>query len=225
VIDAGGCVVWWAPLDLYRDHHADLLSVDERARAARLRRPDDARRLILAAAVLRSAVGAITGTPPDAVTIDRTCTRCGQPHGRPTLPGTGLHASVSHSGDRVAVALTTAGPVGVDVERIVDIDTEGMSRAVLHPGESAPTPDDFYVYWTRKEAVVKATGDGIGIGLAKVHVSAPDQPPALHAYPGRTGLAAHLRDLSPGPGYKAALAVLVDRPVPADERSAAELLG
>lgn len=224
MIDAGGCVIWWGSLALYREGHRAVLAPGELARAERMRRAEDAERLVLAAAVLRGAVCAVTGTPPAEVTIERTCPRCGEPHWRPTLPGTGLHASVSHSGDLVAVALTRTGPVGVDVERIAGVDHESLSRSVLHPGESAATTDEFYVYWTRKEAVVKATGEGLGASLSKVHVSGPAEVPALFAYPGRPDLAAHLADLSPGPGYKAALAVLVERPVPIDERSAREVL-
>jgi 4'-phosphopantetheinyl transferase len=225
VIDADACVVWWAPLDLYHDGHRAVLTATEQARADRMRRAEDNHRLVLAAALLRSAVSAATGVPAGDVTVERTCPRCGQPHWRPTLPGTGLHASVSHSGERVAVALTRVGPVGVDVERIADVDTAGLARTVLHPDETAATTEDFYVYWTRKEAVVKATGDGLGAGLSAVHVSPPDGQPALLAYPGQPGLVAQLRDLSPGPGYKAALAVLADRPVAVDERAAAPLLG
>jgi 4'-phosphopantetheinyl transferase len=225
VIEADGCVVWWAALDSYRDDHRSILTPVEIERADRMRRVEDNRRSILAAALLRLAAAHATNAPPAAeIVVERTCPSCGRPHWRPTLPGTGLHASVSHSGDRVAVALTRVGPVGIDVERIGAVDTEGLSRSVLHPDEAAATTEDFYVYWTRKEAVVKATGDGIGAGLSKVNVSGPHQPPALLGYPERPDLAAYLADLSPGPGYKAALAVLVDRPVPVDERDAAALL-
>ncbi len=181
--------------------------------------------MVLAAALLRLAVAAETGTAPGRVDVERRCPGCGEPHWRPTLPGTGLHASVSHSGDLVAVALTRVAPVGVDVEQVVEVDTGGLARTVLHPDEPVAGPDDFFVYWTRKEAVVKATGDGIAAGLRKVRVSPPHQPPALLAYPGRPELAAHLVDLSPGGGYRAAVAVLADHPVAVGERSAEELLG
>jgi len=82
---------------------------------------------------------------------------------------------------------------------------------------------DFITYWTRKEAVVKATGDGLAVPLREVLVSAPDAAPRLLAYPART-LTAVLRDLAPRPGYAAALAVLAAEPVAVRERDAAPLL-
>jgi 4'-phosphopantetheinyl transferase len=131
---------------------------------------------------------------------------------------------MSHSGTWVAVALSDAGPVGVDVEQVADVDVDSLARHVLHADETAARLPEFFVYWTRKEAVVKATGDGLAAELARVRVSAPHEPPALLAYPGRPGLAAHLVDLARDDGYAAALAVLTDHPVPVTEHSAADLL-
>lgn len=204
----------------------DLLSTVERDRIDRLRRDEDRRSRALAAAVLRLAVSAATGTPPREVVIERTCPTCGQPHWRPTLPGTGLHASISHAGDLVAVALTTAGPVGIDVERITDVDLAGLARLVLHPTEQAAMNGrtDFFRYWSRKEAVVKATGEGLAAGLSAVRISAPDDPPAVLAYPGREAFTAFLADLAPRDGYSAAVAVLVDREVRVVERDGTALI-
>ena len=220
------CVVWWAGPTDYSPGLDRLLSTVEVARAARLRRPEDRIRQILGATMLRLAAAAETGTPPTAVTVDRTCPTCSEPHGRPGLPGTGLHASITHSGDLVGLALTRTGPVGLDVERVSDVDIAGLGRSVLHADErAAPLDHDgFFAYWTRKEAVVKATGDGLRAALAEVRVSGPAEPPAVLAYPGRGRLPAVLVDLHPGIGYRAALAVLTDGPVRVDERSGALLL-
>jgi phosphopantetheinyl transferase len=51
----------------------------------------------------------------------------GRHHGRPRLPGTGLHASISHSGATVAVAVSSAGAVGVDVQQVVDDSVQELS--------------------------------------------------------------------------------------------------
>jgi 4'-phosphopantetheinyl transferase len=83
---------------------------------------------------------------------------------------------------------------------------------------------DFFTYWTRKEALVKATGDGVTVPLSEVVVTPPGTPPKLLDYPGRGGLAAHLRDLRPGLRYVGALAVLSPRPVAVHERSGEQLL-
>jgi 4'-phosphopantetheinyl transferase len=220
------CRVWWASVDALPAGPGSVLSVlsaVEVERSGRLRRPEDRARQQLGAVLLRLAVGAATGTPPDRVTVDRTCPQCGEQHGRPFLPGTDLHASITHSGDLVGLALTAVAPVGLDVERISDVDLDGLSRMVLHPDERAG-PDDFFVYWTRKEAVVKATGDGLRVPLAQVRVSAPGSPPELVAYPERPDLRAYLVDLDPAPGYRAALALLAPAPVPVVERPATDLL-
>ena len=83
---------------------------------------------------------------------------------------------------------------------------------------------DFFTYWTRKEALVKATGDGVTVPLREVVVSPPGTPPRVLGYPRQGGLAAQLRDLDPELGYVGALAVLSPRPVVVRERSGEDLL-
>jgi 4'-phosphopantetheinyl transferase len=222
---ADSCLVWWATVADYRAGHDHLLSDVEVARAGRLHRAEDRIRQRLGAVLLRLAAGAAIGEPPERVRVERTCPRCSAPHGRPVLPGTGLHASITHSGDLVGLALTGIAPVGLDVERISDVDLDGLAGIVLHPDERAPDGDAFFTYWTRKEAVVKATGDGLGVPLSEVRVSQPARHPELLAYPGRDGgLPAHLVDLRPADGYRAALAVLTRDPVRVVESPGTELL-
>ena len=223
VILDDSCLVWWATVADSRPEHDRLLSDVEIARARRLHRAEDRIRQRLGAVMLRLAAGAAIGEAPERVRVDRSCPRCSEPHGRPLLPGTGLHASITHSGDLVGVALTRIAPVGLDVERISDIDLATMVRSVLHPEEPAPDRAAFFTYWTRKEAALKATGDGLRVPLIEVRVSLAWQPPELLAYPGRDSRPAYLVDLSPAAGYRAALAVLASGPVPVAERSAADL--
>ena len=204
------CEVWWAVSTL-RDADVRLLDDTEAARLSALRRPADRARFTTAAALLRRAAAAAAGVEPATVKVDRTCPDCGRPHGRPLLPGLDLYASVSHSGDRVAVATTHLGPLGVDVEEIAEVDTHGLGRLVLGSGERVETQRDFYVYWVRKESAVKATGDGLRVPLASVSVSPPGHPAELVSYPGNASLASTMVDLEPGAGYVAALTVLSDR--------------
>jgi 4'-phosphopantetheinyl transferase len=225
VIADDSCLVWWADVADYQIRHESVLSHEEVERAGRMRRAEDQVRRRLGAALLRLAAGSVLGQPPERVLVDRTCPRCSAPHGRPVLPGTGLHASITHSAGLVGIALTGVAPVGLDVERISDVDLAGLAGIVLHPDERAPDGDAFFTYWTRKEAVVKATGDGLGVPLTEVRVTPPAQRPRLLGYPGRAdGLPAHLVDLRPADGYRAALAVLTAGPVPVVEHPAADLL-
>ncbi|WP_196250755.1 4'-phosphopantetheinyl transferase superfamily protein [Cellulomonas sp. JZ18] len=190
-----------------------VLAPTERVRAERYRRAEDRRRSLTAALLLRHAVGALTGLRPADVDVRRTCASCGVgDHGRPALPGTGWHASVSHAGAWCVVALTTAGPVGVDVEVLRALDTAGLGAAVLGPGEHARDAAALLRLWTRKEAVVKATGAGVGTPFRDVLVGPADWPAALRGCPGvppGTGL---LRDIGAPAGHVAAVCVL---PAPA----------
>nr|WP_239063038.1 4'-phosphopantetheinyl transferase superfamily protein [Streptomyces sp. SID13031] len=130
-----------------------------------------------------------------------------------------MQVSVSHSGDRIVVAFHPSAPVGVDVELInpaIDADSlasvslSDVEAAELAGFEPAARARAFTQYWTRKEAVVKATGDGIRADLRKVIVSAPDQPAALREWAGYDG-PVRLVDLQAGVEYAAALAILSEQ--------------
>jgi phosphopantetheinyl transferase len=93
------------------------------------------------------------------------------PGGKPYLAGRDLHFNLSHSGAIACVATSTAVPVGVDVERVRTFKNEtGMRRRICAPAElawlqSIPTVSESQAalirLWVRKEAVVKASGEGI----------------------------------------------------------------
>jgi 4'-phosphopantetheinyl transferase len=221
VPDHGKAHVWWADLAMVGPRHVDLLDPVERARRARYRRPADADRFTLGAALLRLVAAEATGTDPAAVAVARHCPTCDLPHGRPTVAG--VHVSVSHTGERVAVAITTAGPVGVDVEAIAAVAPD-LGEHVLGPDEAVAGPRDFYTYWVRKESVVKATGDGLRVRLSGVLVGRPDEPPRLIAYPGMEPPPAAMADLCPEGDYAAAVTVLTAAPVAVHEEDAAALL-
>lgn len=214
------CAVWWmAPCQV---PVADVAMLDdiERHRLRALRFEADRRRFLAAAALLRRVITREVGVPPHEVQIDRSCLSCGEPHGRPRVPGADLHVSVTHTADRVGVALTRVAPVGLDVEWVGGRILRHVTEHVLAADEHAADVAEFYRYWTRKEAVVKATGDGIGVGLTGVRVSAPHDPARLLSYPGVPHLRATLRDLTPGPGYLASVAVLTTRTLTVRENAA-----
>lgn len=215
-----GTTVWLADTTSAGRFRLDLLNAVERGRLDRLAMAADQDRFVVAAALLRTVVGELLGTDARSVEVDRTCDGCGGPHGRPLLPGSGLHASISHSEGVVAVAVSDHAPVGVDVEHLAPRDTTGLARAMLGPGEHATGAWDFYTYWCRKEAVVKATGSGLRTPLVDVLVTPPGAPARVRSYRG-TPLVCRLADLSipelrglTGHGpmhYAAAVAVLADR--------------
>ncbi|MEV0283742.1 hypothetical protein AB0H36_06415 [Kribbella sp. NPDC050820] len=133
----------------------DLLDDRDRLRIDRIAGEADRARILIGAALLRSVAGSMLGIPAREVVVDRTCPECGGWHGRPTLPGTDLDVSVSHSGMVVAVAvLPGGGRVGVDVERIND----------------RPVPE--VIAWTLTEAQFKA-GGGSGLTIHRLPDPAP----------------------------------------------------
>ena len=112
--------------------------------------------------------------------------------------GQAVEHSVAHSGDLVAVAVART-PVGVDVEQLDgrphplggDGDPEALARLVLSAAERAALAAvppagrarAFLVAWTRKEAVTKATGDGLRAAFSDVVVAADAGPPRLVSWP------------------------------------------
>lgn len=125
----------------------------------------------------------------------------------------GLHASTSRLHDLVLVAVSDAGPVGVDVERAGAADFGEFARVAAHVEERPVPPSDGRGRsrtWVRKESVLKATGRGLRVDPRLVRVSGPDEPPVLHAWdaddPPTTP--AWIEDVPLTDAYVAAVAVL-----------------
>lgn len=219
--DTAWCDVWLASLDSAATGRDVLLDEAELARADRFLSPDDRRRFVLGVTLVKLAVADDANIPPAEVRVDRSCPTCGEAHGRPRIPGSTIQASVTHSGSLVAVALTRAGPVGIDVQ-VRNARTALPLRRVLAPEEPVSVPEDLFTYWCRKESVAKATGEGVAVPFDEVVVSPAQAPARLVSYRGRP-LAASLTDLDVGPGYCAALAILTDTPVRVDVHNAENL--
>jgi 4'-phosphopantetheinyl transferase len=202
-------IVHWASCAEVGEDDLLVLDAAERHRAGTYQRAADRRRFVGGASLLRRVVAAATSVAPQQVVVDRSCPRCARAHGRPTLPGTGLHVSVSHAADRIGVAVTGCGPVGLDVERA----PRALGRRLRAGRRRQPDQAVDVGRWTRQESVVKATGDGITAELRAVAVTAPPDAPALLHYTGRPGLATWMSDLAPGRPYVGAVTVLTsDRP-------------
>lgn len=205
------CLVWWAhPVPVEAEYLA-LLDLPERGRFQAYRREVDRRRFLTGRVLAKRVLGAQLGLAPDAVRFDATCEDCGKPHGKPKLAG--VEFSISHSGERVGLAVTSA-PVGLDVESETRTAEDNLIAYALNETERAALRglgDDeraraFYGYWTRKEALMKATGRGLKIPLQALTLDgarlAVSDDPALDP------AAVRLADLEPGEGYQAAVAVL-----------------
>lgn len=191
-----------------------LLSPDETARAKRFRFDADHDRFVLARGMLRTLLAEQLATRPEAVVLAYT------DHGKPVLApahASDLHFNVSHSGDRVLVALARGLRVGVDVELVKPgVAHDEIAAQFFTPGETAsirrlPAAEQagrFYDHWVRKEAASKAWGMGFSLDLDSFDVSTDaalagrlECPPGI--LPGCRSWS--IRMLDAGPGYHAAI--------------------
>jgi 4'-phosphopantetheinyl transferase len=203
------------------------LDVGVRRRIAALLRPEDQARHATGAALADALVAAHGG--PEARVLRRR-------GAAPAVQGAVLHVSVAHGGAWVAVAVSALAPVGVDVEPVTRaVDVDALAAEILAPAErellASVDGEDarrraLLIWWTRKEAVLKATGDGLRVDPREVVVTAPDAPPRLIAFAGRPELRATcaIADLAPDDEHVGAVAVLAAEPVTLAELDGAPLL-
>ena len=155
---------------------AGWLSPAEHARAARFGREHLRRRYVVGRASLRWALGRALSLPAGAVPIVR-----GE-RGRPRLDGIdGIDFNISHTGDAALIGIACGGSrIGVDIERADrEVNADGLARKFLTSAERATlaslSPDDrrarFVRYWTCKEALSKATGDGLSAPFREMEIT------------------------------------------------------
>jgi 4'-phosphopantetheinyl transferase len=210
------CRVWWALPLTAEARYLKLLDQAEQGRYAAYRQEIDQRRFLTGRVLAKTVVGELLGRAPEAVEFDATCDDCGKPHGRPRIDG--VRFSISHSGDRIGLAVTGATPVGLDVETATRRADDSLISYALNETEQRDMARldgeertwAFFRYWTRKEALMKATGRGLKIPLRSITLSGPAEPARLvaSADPALAPATTRLADLDPGEGYRAAVAVL-----------------
>jgi 4'-phosphopantetheinyl transferase len=208
--------VWTAKLEAGPTglaEYASMLSADERARAGRFHFEPDRHRFIVARGILRTLIARRLGLVPAAVEFSYLA------HGKPTVAAdSALDFNLSHSGNRALYAVSGNGRVGVDLEALdQDVDVMALAQRYFHPGETAalrqlPQPlrrPAFFACWTRKEAVVKATGDGLfAATLDSFEVSvAPEAPPRILASARLVAAEWSLHTIDAPPGYAATIAI------------------
>lgn len=205
----------WATLSSAPDPVEAWLDEVELGRVDALTRAEDRLRFRLSRALLRSLVGELSGVAAASVRLSYACARCGRPHGRPVVvapePARRWWVSIAHAGDRVVVAASAVGPVGVDVESLAAVGVDGVggfdgfdgvALTVAERAGLATVPPDRQVaaraaLWVAKEAILKAGGEGLRVDPASVDVA---------SWPGV------VVPVDVGPGYAAAVAVTLGAP-------------
>jgi 4'-phosphopantetheinyl transferase len=191
------------------------LAQEEQAKSCQFRLERDRNRYIFAHGVLRTILAGYMGSRPRELVF-----RYG-PSGKPELASTTIRFSISHAEDLVLCAVSRAGEVGVDVERVRP-GVEVVARYLCSPRvwgvlEKLPRSASrrtFFRAWTRMEARVKAGGNGLASepSVFEGFLDACDS-----AFPVRPRIRGQhdrwwLHDLSPRKGYVAALAARGRKP-------------
>jgi 4'-phosphopantetheinyl transferase len=193
------------------------LSADEQARALRFRFERDRRHYVAARGLLRELLARYTGRQPTEMRFDYSA------YGKPALRDGGPAFNLSHSHGLALIAVSLAPAVGVDVEFCqADFASLPVARQFFSVAEvaawcrlpEAAQVEAFFNCWTRKEAFVKALGEGLSYPLKDFEVSlAPGEPAALLRVRSDPAAAQRwqLTELTPARGYAAALAVAGER--------------
>ena len=215
-----GDVHWWSTrLELAPHVIASLqatLNQEERERADRFAFPHLRRRYVVARGLLRQWLAGYLELAPADVRFAY------EAHGKPVLEAgnpADLRFNVSHTGDLAVFALTKSHSIGVDVEALrampdalalADRFFSPSERQALHAVGAADRDVAFFSCWTRKEAYVKATGEGLTCDLESFDVSvAPGEPARLLRLFGSSAAAARwaVEALDVPAGFIAAVAV------------------
>ena len=195
------------------DDRLATLSADELARCRRFRRDADRLAYAAAHALLYRALAQTLGLPRTALAIARDAL------GRPYLAApaaSGVDFSLSHTDGLVAVAVSTAGRVGVDVEAcdrhaipVEELGAFGLNAAQRSELAALAEParrQRFFAWWTACEAVAKADGRGLSLPFAQITVDLERNRAAISPQAGGDRLDWRLWRQSPSPRHRLALA-------------------
>jgi len=193
------------------------LSADEQQRALRFRFERDRVRFIAARGILRRCLGAFLETAADRVRFRHT--EYGKPSLSEEFSSARLKFNISRSGSRVLLAFSIGRELGVDLEEVrrdfatMEIAQRYFSALEVETLQSLPKSvqaEAFFNCWTRKEAYIKAIGEGLSCPLDKFDVTlAPDEPARLleTRVHGPPAFRWAMQSLDIGHSYKAALVV------------------
>jgi len=220
ILTTGEVHVWRADMNQDRatiNTYLKLLSPDEKERAGKYYFQRDREYFVVARGVLRMILSRYIDLSPEQIAFSFN------PYGKPALrQGVGddlLRFNVAHSGTVALYAFTRGREIGIDIEYIQqNCWSLELAEHFFSPTEvsmlSALAPQSrtlaFFDCWTRKEAYIKARGEGLSHPLNRFTVSVtPGQPASLLTTDGEPREASRwtLMDLFPGREYRAALAV------------------
>jgi 4'-phosphopantetheinyl transferase len=194
-----------------------MLSADELARADRFKFEKDRLHYLAARGMLRRLLGGFLGVGPSEIRFKYS--HYNKPSLAEEFESSGIRFNVSHSGGRVMMAFACGREVGIDIERIrPDFATDDIAERFFSAYEierlralpAEQRTEAFFTCWTRKEAFIKAIGEGLSCPLDKFDVTlGPGEPATLVAtrVEGQPASRWSMRSLDAGNGFKSAIVV------------------
>lgn len=216
----GEVQLWRVDLEAIRSDESrwqKILSADEKERAARFHFPTDRQNFAAGRALLRIILGGYLAVDPNELSF--AYAKNDKPLLAAAFTKSGITFNVSHSGGIALYAFARERELGIDIELVKrDVDVEAIARRFFSAHEQeqlAGVPpsakvEAFFRCWTRKEAYIKATGDGLSLPLSQFDVSiTPADNDALLATRPDASEAQRwqLRDVAAGTDYIAAVCV------------------
>ena|SRR3990167_8014785 len=182
------------------------LTPDELERANRFRAAIHQNRFIASRYLLRTVLGKYLDLPPQEIRL--AYTKFNKPY--LTDPNTSLRFNLAHSEDQAILGITSHYNIGVDIEKIRIKYPQKIAERFFHKKEydglnQLPEKDQasgFFRVWSRKEAIIKATGKGLSMPLSSFYVSL-DKDSEIITIDNQSW---SLTSLEIHPGYQAAVA-------------------
>ncbi len=210
--------IWLARVDVHKNNislYKSLLPSEELVRAGKFVRRDDRDSYLLSRVALRDIVSRYLNVGFNDVSFFRN--EYGKPFIAKEINRENMECNLSHSGDIVLIGMSKGGKIGIDIERIREMDEmDALVRDYfstieqeyfksLSPGEKIGA---FFACWSRKEAYIKARGKGLSYPLDSFSVSVGPGDDAALLHDDHENISEwSLKDIAYSPDYAGAVAV------------------
>lgn len=164
------------------NHH--ILSPDEIKRAKRFIDPVICERFIIGRVMLRQVISQYINIPPEDIAFIYGT------KGKPHILNHPIHFNLSHAHDQLLLAVSLDKVIGVDIEykrpmdnmaTVAQMNFSAYEQSIFFNLPDSQKVDVFYQLWTRKEAYIKAVGDGFSLPLSGFDITLDDNPRLLHS--------------------------------------------
>lgn len=195
-IKSGECHIWYFNSNDVSANLVNMLSEVEKIRYSSYKFKKDKSRFLKSATSLRILLSLYTKISVDNLIICRKCNECGKYHGKPKLINfKEINFSVSYSQNMIVIALYKNHEIGIDIEFInYDFPYEEIIEETLATGElkkynimcQNEKLKNFYFYWTIKEALTKASGNGLNDNFNRIEIDQDNDSIKVIKYPNLT---------------------------------------